>query len=359
MSETTAPQAAATTAVAAREVHAVVIDTGDFSALMDSGKFGQLQRVGTMYANSKMVPAHFQGDAPSCMIGVQMAMRLGVDPFMFLQKTFVVAGKPGMEAQLAIALVNTRGPFDGPIDWNFERDDKGNVISATAFATNAKTKRVCQATVDWKLVQAEGWDKKGGSKWNTMREQMFAYRSAVFLARRYCPEVLMGMSMAEELEEIDVTPQPAAQQANSAPRPGLRERVVGAAPAREEVVVEPDPATGAAPVFQRETQAAPPRPPAGEPYPHPAGSESVDRETGEITRETPSQAAQEPAGGAQPASGGLAPPIPYRDVLGMAKRATTADQAETILDTMRTGYATAEVSEVRHTLADKGLVKRK
>jgi hypothetical protein len=178
----------------------VVRDEGEFALLMDSGRFGQLWRVANMYASSSMVPDHYRGKPGNCAIAVQMAIRMNVDPFMFMQKTYCIQGKPGMEAQLAIALVNTRGPFTGPIQWRFSGD--GKTRSCTAFATHKQTGEICEATVDWAMAEAEGWSRKNGSKWLTMPRQMFMYRSAAFLARLYCPEVLMGMATVEELEDI-------------------------------------------------------------------------------------------------------------------------------------------------------------
>ena len=181
-------------------VLAQVKDDSSFAMLLDSDKFSHLQRVAGMYANSSLVPTHYQNNMPNCAIAMQMAMRLNVDPFMFMQKTYIIQGKLGMEAQLAIALVNSRGPFTGPIQYKMEGDGRNR--SCTAYATHKVTGEVCSATVPWAMVEAEGWSKKSGSKWQTMPDMMFWYRAATFLARLYCPEVLMGMATTDELEDI-------------------------------------------------------------------------------------------------------------------------------------------------------------
>jgi len=65
--------------------------------------------------------------------------------------------------------------------------------------------------VTWAMVEAEGWASKAGSKWKSIPDLMFRYRSAMFLARLYCPEVLLGMHSVDELHDIqpiDVTPKP-------------------------------------------------------------------------------------------------------------------------------------------------------
>ena len=52
------------------------------------------------------------------------------------------------------------------------------------------------------MAKKEGWYSKSGSKWQTMPELMLAYRASAFFARVHVPEALMGISTAEENEDI-------------------------------------------------------------------------------------------------------------------------------------------------------------
>lgn len=185
----------------------VVQDTGMFANLLDTNRFKQMYSIAKLFAASELVPTQYQGHPANCMVALQMAFRMQVDPMMFMQNTYIVHGRPGIEAKLAIALVNSRGPFTGPIQWKF--DGSGKSRKCVAYATHKITGEVCEAEVSWAMVEAEGWDKKPGSKWKTIPDLMFQYRSAMFLARLYCPEVLLGMHSADELADfqpIDVTP---------------------------------------------------------------------------------------------------------------------------------------------------------
>jgi hypothetical protein len=56
------------------------------------------------------------------------------------------------------------------------------------------------------MAKAEGWFGKNGSKWKTMPDLMLRYRAATFFGRLYCPELLMGMKVQEEV--IDVLGEP-------------------------------------------------------------------------------------------------------------------------------------------------------
>lgn len=194
---------------------AVVHDDGEYAMLFDSARFNQAQRVAKLFSESKLVPDHFRGSSASVFVALHMAMRMNLDPMMVMQKTYIIQGKPGMEAQLMIALVNARGPFTGPIQWEFAGE--GESRQCTAYATHKVTGERCEFPLTWKMVKAEGWAGKSGSKWMTIPDLMFRYRSATYLARLYCPEVLMGLATVDELKDMDaevinVTPVPPVAQ---------------------------------------------------------------------------------------------------------------------------------------------------
>lgn len=170
------------------------------ATILDSGKFTQLMRASAMFAKSELVPAQFRGRPQDCFIALDLACRLEINPYMVFQNMYVVHGRPGLQAQFVIALMNRHGPFEGPVEYEYK--GHGKTRACTAYAVLSGSKRRCEATVDWCMVEAEGWNKKNGSKWLTMPDQMFSYRAAAFLARKYCPEVLMGMQTVEELEDI-------------------------------------------------------------------------------------------------------------------------------------------------------------
>ena len=171
----------------------------------DLEKFDQAQRVAKMLSSSTMVPDHFRNNVGNCMIGLNFAGRVGLDPFMVLQKMYIIKGRPGIESQLMIALINKSGRFS-PL--KFRLSGEGKQRQCACYATEIKSGETCEQTVTWAMVDAEGWNKKPGSKWNTMPDLMFQYRAAAFFGRLFCPEVLLGMMTKEELYDID-TPPPA------------------------------------------------------------------------------------------------------------------------------------------------------
>jgi hypothetical protein len=170
------------------------------SLFLDVAKFEHCQRVGKVFAESTMVPSHFQKNLGNCMIAINLADRLQIDPFMLMQSLYIVHGKPGIEGKLAIALVNGCGRFE-PLE--FDQAGKGtDSWSCVALAKEKKSGKVLRGpAVTMQMVKDEGWYSKQGSKWKTLPELMFQYRSAMFFARVYCPEVLLGLRTTEEIHD--------------------------------------------------------------------------------------------------------------------------------------------------------------
>lgn len=183
---------------APREQNMPAIRAGFF----DLAGFELLQRVAKGFAASTLVPTQYQGNVANCMIALNLAQRLGADALMVMQNLYIVHGSPGWSSKFLIASVNTSGRFTAMrYEWRGQpgADDFGCRAWAKELSTG---ERLDGIWVDWKMVKAEGWNKKNGSKWNTMPDQMFVYRAAAFWQRAYAPEISMGMSTAEELHDV-------------------------------------------------------------------------------------------------------------------------------------------------------------
>jgi len=154
-------------------------------------------------SKSQFVPKDYQGKINDCMIAIEMAERMNIAPLMFLQNSYIVHGRPGMESKLVISLINQSGLFSDPLDYEtvgVNPEDEG--YQCRAFASRKSTGKILFGPwITWKLVKSEGWAGKSGSKWKTMPEIMFHYRAASWFANRHCPEVKMGIPTADELRD--------------------------------------------------------------------------------------------------------------------------------------------------------------
>jgi len=180
------------------------------SMFLDPAKFDHLQRVGKMFAASGLVPEHLRDNPANCMIAFAIAQQLGENPLVVMQNIHIVKGKAGWSAQYMIARTNASGILRDPIDW--EASGKGDSLSVTAFAVRAATGKRVAFSADMKMAHAEGWDKN--PKYRSMPDLMLRYRSATFLIRLNCPEVMMGYQTVEEIEDVAVAasaPEPARE----------------------------------------------------------------------------------------------------------------------------------------------------
>lgn len=214
------------------------------SLLMDPGAFDHMQRVGSMLAMSPLFPEHLRKGNQQTAIAngvlvMNMAARLNEDPLTVAQNIYFVSGKPGWSSSYMIGKANQHGVFKNPISWEIK--GKGSTLSVTAFAELKATGQRVEATCDMAMAEAEGWTKN--AKYKSMPEQMLRYRSATFLIRLYCPEVMVGVpSQVEiELEMKDITPDDYARKTvQTAPAPEGSEK------AKEPEIVDAEPADEAA-----------------------------------------------------------------------------------------------------------------
>lgn len=191
------------------EYRALAEVTFDSEGRIATANLAGLWRLAQMYAGSAMVPEHYRGKPHDCFIACEMAFRLRVAVFAYMQLSYIVHGKPGIEAKLAVAMLNTSGKIKGRISYKLEGSIKNKDRACTASAIDADTGEIVSATIDWAMVEAEGWASKSGSKWKSMPDVMFHYRSATFLIRLFYPEVMMGMRTTDELEDVGEEAPPA------------------------------------------------------------------------------------------------------------------------------------------------------
>ena len=171
------------------------------AGFFDLQGFDLIQRVAKAFASSDLVPPQYQGNLANCMIAMDMAQRIGANPLMVMQNLYIVHGTPGWSSKFLIATINASGRYSSlRYEW---RGNPGEAdYGCRAWAIERETgERLDGIWVTWKMVNAEGWSEKKGSKWKTMPDQMFVYRSAAFWQRAYAPELGMGLQTSEDLQD--------------------------------------------------------------------------------------------------------------------------------------------------------------
>jgi hypothetical protein len=254
----------------------------------NSDLFGHQQRVAKLFAASALIPQHLRGNnGADAFLAIQIARRMNEDPVMVMQNIYVVHGRAGFAASYMIARANRSGVFKGPIRWRSK--GAGETLEVTAYATLAATGEDVDSTVGMAMAKAEKWTSN--PKYSTMPEHMLRYRSATFLVRLYCPEVMLGMQTQEELFDMaaagemrDITPPQGA-------RPTASEALARIA-ADEPVTESADaPVADASAGGGDTSQPSPPQPEApaldfgGPPATEPMSEEDLDMAAQALTRQ--------------------------------------------------------------------------
>lgn len=183
------------------------------SIFQSPAAFEFAQRAARALACSELVPERYRvknsGETAvgNCLIAMDMANRVGMNPLLVMQNLYVVHGNPGWSAQYIRAAINSSGKFSIP-QYEFFGKEGQDDYGCRAYAAVIATGEVIKGPkVTIGMAKKEGWWGKNGSKWPNMTDIMLQNRAITFFGRTYCPEVLMGMQSAEELEDIkDVNP---------------------------------------------------------------------------------------------------------------------------------------------------------
>jgi hypothetical protein len=213
--------------------------------------FEALQRAARLLCASSLVPERYRGaeGLPNAVIALEMATRIGASPLMAMQHLYVVHGQPGWSAQFLIASVNSCGRFTAlRYEWTGKKGQ--DAWGCRAWTIEKETgQRLDGSWVTWEQVKSQGWLSKNGSKWQSMPEQMFMYRSAAYWQRAYAPEVGMGLRTTEELEDsiVDVPAFDAVTIPNAAPSLAADESGDAAPTPSEHEQPASEPTAGAAP----------------------------------------------------------------------------------------------------------------
>jgi hypothetical protein len=128
-----------------------------------------------------------------------------VDPFAWMEQSYPVYGKLGIQGKMLIALMNSSGVFEGSVQWDIVGDECDvTKMSATAWAIRKGTKIRCEGYCSYAIAVKNGWVQRN-DKWDTITRLMLMYRSASFLHSTHCPEIGFGMKTVEEIIDSEDT----------------------------------------------------------------------------------------------------------------------------------------------------------
>lgn len=230
--------------------------TSTTSLVLDTDSLDRMMKLADIMASGKTtLPGHLRGNSADCLAVVMQSMQWRMNPFAVAQKTHLVNGVLGYEAQLVNAVITAIAPTRERLQFEWYGPWE-KVIGRFAVKKNDKGEYRVPA---WSLADEEGCGVKvwatlkgeteprvlelllaqartrNSTLWADDPRQQLAYLAIKRWARLYCPDVILGVYSPDELDERgpaekDITPP-------KRPRPA---DVASAAQA--ETVVDVDPA---------------------------------------------------------------------------------------------------------------------
>ncbi|ECO7210794.1 recombinase RecT [Salmonella enterica] len=212
---------------------------GTAAAIFSPEGMDRLVRFATLMADSKAtVPQHLAGKPADCLAVTMQAAQWGMNPFAVAQKTHVVNGTLGYEAQLVNAVVSSSNLLSTRLNYRWDGDwskvngksDKSPSLTVTVSAVLKGEAEPRELTIS--MAQA---GVRNSPLWEQDPRQQLAYLCVKRWARLHAPDVLLGVYTPDELQETtprverDITPPAATAQGmnsliNSKPEQKKEER---------------------------------------------------------------------------------------------------------------------------------------
>jgi len=190
----------------------------------------RLDRIAELMASGKTtVPAHLRGSKGDCFAICLQSMQWGMNPFAVAQKTHLVNGTLGYEAQLIAAVINSSGAvkdrfhFEWFGEWTkivgrfkeveskTKKDDNGYPKKYIVPAWKQEDEHGLGVRV-WATIRGETEPRvlellmtqartRNSTLWTEDPKQQLAYLAQKRWSRLYTPDVILGVYTRDELEE--------------------------------------------------------------------------------------------------------------------------------------------------------------
>lgn len=191
-------------------------------ALFDSQYLNAISAFAQIMAQgAATVPRHLQGNQADCMAVAMQAAQWQMNPFAVAQKTHLINGVLGYEAQLVNAVISRSGVLANRFEYEWygpwekvvgkfqiRKGDKGEYrVPGWTLADETGIGIIIRATLkgedqprelDLLLAQAR---TRNSTLWADDPRQQLAYLAVKRWARLFCPDVILGVYTPDELDD--------------------------------------------------------------------------------------------------------------------------------------------------------------
>lgn len=184
----------------------VGMSTGSTGAKIAPQNLGEVVKFAEVMCRADIaLPKHLRGNAGACMAVSLQALDWQMNPFAVASKSYSVNGTIAYEAQLIIAVINTRSGIEGRLEYSFEGEGGDRVCIASG--------KLDGKVLEVRSPKFKDITPKNSPLWKSDPDQQHCYYTGRSWGRRHTPEVILGVYDRDEVEEFrgpdnarDVTP---------------------------------------------------------------------------------------------------------------------------------------------------------
>lgn len=212
--------------------NAVTLKTGGSISAIVPQSIEEVYRVAKCISESGLAPNGMR-TPEQVTVAILTGLELGLPPMFAIQKIAVINGRPSIWGDAVPALLWARGFRIR--EWH---DGEGDKLTAHCEVTRPTGEVIARSFGVAQAKKAGLWAKSG--PWSQYPDRMLQMRARGLACRDGAPDVLSGLYLAEETQEMhDVTP-PKRKSSNAAKKDGtaalfnvIRQKVIDATGQRE------------------------------------------------------------------------------------------------------------------------------
>ena len=179
--------------------------------VLEDENLAKMTKVAEMLASSRVsVPDHLRGNVGDCLAIVTQAMLWNMNPFAVAQKTHLVNGRLGYEAQLVNAVLQASGLVRSMPRYEYRGDGEG-LECRVAFIPRGETEPLWGEWLPMRAVTT-----RNSPLWKTNQRQQLGYLQIKNWARAFAPGAILGVYTVDELADIEP---PQGRDSDTAPPP--------------------------------------------------------------------------------------------------------------------------------------------
>lgn len=190
---------------------AIAVGTGGIT-FQNAGEVMEYAKM--MAVSGSAVPKHLRGQPGACLGIIDDAIRFQTSPYALARKSFFVNDNLAYEAQVIAGIINRFAPLKERPDVTFEGEGGERKCFVTFKFRDG-------AVRTYESPKFKDIYPKNSPLWKNDPDQQHAYYSLRAGARRFCPEIILGMFDVDEMRQT-------IDHQDDEQRPSLQDRLAAA-----------------------------------------------------------------------------------------------------------------------------------